>query len=237
MKPNIVAKQQFQLQTSRTRIFAFLHCNKPGRPQFGCLLGCWRWQSHDDSSDKWQTNWAFSRFLDNDIEDDCRESGMPGASKKTFFCWTFLEPLHVSVWTWFFVKKTLSLTWCSRNHFAHLLQLIFFYLELTYIIEVHKFAPFVFFCWKLTCFIQILPNTFPRIFSNILGSRKNFHAFTGGGMRRAWHMAWSSKIFRVLSGVCVVRGEAKPLLKSKVKLYNIDPFCRRKNHHSWTGIM
>ena len=179
---------------------------------------------------------AFSRFLDIDIEDDCRESGMPGASKKTFFCWTFLEPLHVSgpdfLWKNPFPHLMFKKSFCTP--FAtHL----FFYLELTYIIEVHKFAPFVSFCWKLTCFIQILPNTFPRIFSNILGSRKNFHAFTGGGMRRAWLMAWSSKIFRVLSGVCVVRGEAKPLLKSKVKLYNIDPFCRRKNHHSWTGIM
>ena len=122
----------------------------------------------------------------------------------------------MSVWTWFFVKKTLSLTWCSRNHFAHLCLLQLIFLLRTHIHHRStqiKFAPFVFFCWKLTCFIQILPNTFPRIFSNILRSRKNCHAFNGGGMRRAWLMASVFKIFRVFEwSLCGTWGSVSPLM-------------------------
>ena len=128
---------------------------------------------------------AFSRFLDIDIEDDCRESGMPGASKKTCLLLDFFGTTSCVCLDLFFCEKNPFPDLMFKKSFCTPFATHFFYLELTYIIEVHKFAPFVSFCWKLTCFIQKVPNNFPRIFSNILGSRKNFHAFTGGGMRRA----------------------------------------------------
>ena len=111
---------------------------------------------------------------------------MPGALKNLLFLLDFFGTTSC---------VCLDLIFWGKNPFPDLMfkksfctpfaTHLFFYLELTYITEVHKFAPFVFFCWKLTCFIQKVPNNFPRIFSNILGSRKNEKAFTGGGMRRA----------------------------------------------------